>query len=161
MNCKLVFLKEQKYMGIMTKILFKEHDEIDFRKLHIDVINSDIINRDVNERFMALDSDFQADSFHYTPLVPVTSFEGEKYYRFTRAEGEYYCFDVHVKELGPKWFEECNEYIQQNNLKIDRTFDLEYYAEDYLRKVKSEDSKLQDQTISLIFRKLDETLSVE
>lgn len=148
-------------MGIMTKILFKEHDEIDFRKLHIDVINSDIINRDVNERFMALDSDFQADSFHYTPLVPVTSFEGEKYYRFTRAEGEYYCFDVHVKELGPKWFEECNEYIQQNNLKIDRTFDLEYYAEDYLRKVKSEDSKLQDQTISLIFRKLDETLSVE
>lgn len=155
MNCKLLFLKEQKYMGIMTKILFKEHDEIDFRKLHINVINSDIKNRDVNERFMALDSDFQPDSFTYTPLVPVTSFEGEEYYRYTRAEGEYYCFEVHVKELGPKWFQECNEYIEQNNLKIDRLFDMEYYAEDYLSKVKSEDSNLQDQTICVIFRKVD------
>ncbi|QHQ61490.1 hypothetical protein Ana3638_12475 [Anaerocolumna sedimenticola] len=155
MNCKLLFLKEQKYMGIMTKILFKEHDEIDFRKLHINVINSDIKNRDVNERFMALDSDFQPDSFTYTPLVPVTSFEGEEYYRYTRIEGEYYCFEVHVKELGPKWFQECNEYIEQNNLKIDRLFDMEYYAEDYLSKVKSEDSNLQDQRICVIFRKVD------
>lgn len=155
MNCKLVFLKEQKYMGIMTKILFKEHDEIDFLKLHLNVINSDIKNRDVNERFMALDSDFQSDSFNYTPLVPVNSFEGEEYYRYTRAEGEYYCFDVHVKVLGPQWFQECYEYIEQNKLKIDRTFDLEYYAEDYQCKVKSEDPSLKDQTISLIFRKLD------
>ena len=161
MNCKVVFLKEQKYMGIMTKILFKEHDEIDFRKLQLDVINSDIKNRDVNERFMALDSDFQADSFCYTPLVPVTSFEGEEYYRFTRAEGEYYCFDVNLNELGPKWFQECGEYIEQNNLKIDREFDLEYYPENYMCKVNSEDSNLQDQTICLIFRKLDYTLSVE
>ncbi len=155
MNCKLVFLKEQKYMGIMTKVLFKEHDEMDFGKLHLDVINSNIKNRDANERFMALDSDFQVDSFNYTPLVPVTSFEGEEYYRFTRAEGEYYCFEVNVKELGPKWFQECNQYIEQNNLKIDRRFDLEYYDEDYISKVKSEDSSLHDQTICLIFRKLD------
>ena len=155
MDCKLVFLKEQKYMGITTKILFKEHDEIDFRKLQLDTINSDIINRDVNERFMAIDSDFQADSFTYTPLVPVTSFEGEGYYRFTRTEGEYYCFEVNIKELGPKWFQKCNEYIEQNNLKIDRTFDMEYYPEDYLCKVKSEDINHQDQMISLIFRKLD------
>ena len=155
MNCKLVFLKEQKYMGIMTKILLKEHDEIDFRKLQLNVINSDIINRDVNGRFMALDSDFQADSFSYTPLMPVTSFEGEEYYRFTRAGGEYYCFEVPVKELGPKWFQQCNEYIEQNNLKIDRTFDMEYYDEDYLYKVKSEDSNLDDQTTCIVFRKLD------
>ena len=155
MNCKLIFLKEQKYMGIMTKVLFKEHDEIDFRRLQLDVINSGIKNRDVNERFMALDSDYQADSFNYTPLVPVTSFEGEEYYRFTRAEGEYYCFEVSLKELEPKWFQECYKYIEQNNLKIDRGFDLEYYAEDYLCKVKSEDSNREDQTICLIFRKLD------
>lgn len=155
MICKLVFLKEQKYMGIMTKILFKEHDEIDFRRLQLDVINSDIKNRDASERFMALDSDFQTDSFNYTPLVPVTSFEGEEYYRYTRAEGEYYCFEVYVKELGPKWFQECYEYIEQNNMKIDRVFDLEYYDEDYLCKVKLEDSYLQNQTICVIFRKLD------
>lgn len=48
MNCKLVFLKEQKYMGIKTKILFKDHVEIDFRKLQLDVINSDIKNRNLN-----------------------------------------------------------------------------------------------------------------
>lgn len=155
MNCKLVFLKEQKYMGIKTKIFFSEHDNIDFRKLHLDVINSDISNRDANGNFMALDSDFQADSFCYTPLMPVTAFEGEEYFRFTRAEGEYYCFEVSAKELGPKWFQECNEYIEQNHLKIDRAFDIEYYAEDYIRKVKSDDPSLQDLTICLIFRKAD------
>lgn len=155
MNCKLVFLKEQKYMGIKTKILFKEHDEIDFKKLHLNVINSDIKNRDVNDRFMALDSDFQEDSFTYTPLVPVTTFEGDEYYRFTREEGEYYCFEVLVKELGPNWFHECNEYIEKNNLKIDRRFDIEYYYKDYLSKVNSEDVYLQDQTINLIYKKLD------
>ena len=154
MNCKLIFLKEQKYMGIMTKILFKEHDEIDFRRLQLDVINSDIKNRDVNERFMALDSDFQTDSFGYTPLMPVTKFEGEEYYRFTRAEGEYYCFDVHVKELGPKWFQECFKYIELNSLKIDRGFDVEYYPEDYLSKMKRDDPSLDNQTICLIYKKL-------
>ena len=155
MNCKLLFLKEQKYMGIMTKILFEKHDETDFRKLQLDVINSNIQNRDVNDRFMALDSDFQADSFSYTPLVPVTSFEGEDYYRFTRTEGEYYCFEVELKELGPKWFQECNAYLEQNNLKIDRSFDLEYYAEDYLYKMKSENYDYQDQTTCIIFKKAD------
>ncbi len=155
MNCTLVFLKEQKYMGIKTKILFIEHDEIDFKKLHLKVINSDIKNRDVNDRFMALDSDFQEDSFTYTPLVPVTSFEGEEYYRFTREEGEYYCFEVLVKELGPNWFHECNEYIEKNNLKIDRGFDIEYYYQDYLSKVNSEDVYLQNQKIWLIYKKLD------
>lgn len=155
MKCKLVFLKEQKYMGIMTKILFKEHDETDFSKLHLDVINSNIKNRDVNERFMALDSDFQPDSFNYTPLVPVTSFEGEEYYRFTRTEGEYYFFEVNVCELGPKWFEECDKYIRQNNLKMDRQFDMEYYAEDYISKAKSKDPCLKNQTIYIIFKKID------
>ena len=142
-------------MGIMTKILFEKHDETDFRKLQLDVINSNIQNRDVNDRFMALDSDFQADSFSYTPLVPVTSFEGEDYYRFTRTEGEYYCFEVELKELGPKWFQECNAYLEQNNLKIDRSFDLEYYAEDYLYKMKSENYDYQDQTTCIIFKKAD------
>ena len=155
MNCKLVFLKEQKYMGIATKIFFNEHDEIDFSKLHLDVINSDIKNRDFNERFMAMDSDFQPESFTYTPLVPVTSYEGNKYYRFTRTEGEYYFFEVNVKELGPKWFEECDKFIKKNNLKMDRQYDIEYYAEDYISKAKLKDPSLQNHTINIIFKKLD------
>ncbi len=155
MNCTIVFLKEQKYMGIKTKILFKDHNETDFHQLHLDVLDSDIRNIDVSERFMALDSDFQTDSFSYTPLVPVTSFEEDGYFKFTRMEGEYYCFPVQVKELGPKWFQDCSEYIKQNCLKVDREFDLEYYAEDYFDTVRSKNSNLADQTIQLIFRKLD------
>lgn len=142
-------------MGITTQILFNEHDDIDFRKLQLDVINSDIKNRDMSERFMALDSNYQSDGFSYTPLVPVISFEGEEYYRFVRAEGEYYCFEVPVNDLGPKWFQEAYTYIQQNNLKIDGGFDLEYYAEDYIIKMKSQDPSLENQVISLIFRKID------
>ncbi len=161
MDCKILFLKEQKYMGIKTKILYKEHDEIDFGKLQLNVINSDIKNRDIEERFIAMDSEFLPDSFQYTPFVPVTSFEGEEYDRFTRAEGEYYCFRVPLKELGPKWFQECNKYIEQNNLKIDRKFDLEYYDEDYLSFIKSEDFNIYEQTTCIIFRKLNETEDTE
>jgi len=154
MNCSLISLKEQKYMGIKTKIYFKDHDEIDFRKLQQDVIFADIPNIDNSERFMALDSDFAEDSFHYTPLVPVTSFDGEAYFQFTRQSGEYYCFEVQLKDLGPKWFQECSVYIEQNNLKIDRSFDLEYYPTDYMDKLRSGGFSFPEQTISLIFRKV-------
>ncbi len=155
MDYKLVFLNEQKYMGIKTTIFFADHDNIDFRKLQLDVINSDITNRALNERFMAMDSDYQADSFSYTPLVPVTSFEGEDFYRFTRVEGEYYCFEVRLEELGPQWFQKCFQYMEQNNLKIEGGFDLEYYPEGYMDSVKLEDTNRQNQTICLIFRKQD------
>ena len=141
-------------MGIKTKILFKNHDKIDFHKLQLDVINSDIGNLEATERFMALDSDFQTDSFSYTPLVPVTSFSEDGYFRFTRTEGEYYCFEVKVKELGPQWFKDCFKYIKQNNLKIDRVFDLEYYTEDYTHNVTLNNFNLQNQTIHLIYKNL-------
>lgn len=154
MNCTVISLQEQKYMGIKTKIFFKDHDKIDFRKLQQDVIFADIPNVDNSERFLALDSDFAEDSFHYTPLVPVSSFEAEGYFHFTRQAGEYYCFEVQMKDLGPKWFQECSLYIEQNYLKIDRTFDIEYYPADYMAKIQSKQFSFPDQTICLIFRKL-------
>ena len=113
MDCNIVFLKEQKYMGIKTIVLFKNHDKIDFHKLHLNFLNSDIGNVDESARFMAIDSDFQEDSFCYTPLIPVTSFEEESYFRFIRKEGQYYSFSVQIKELGPKWFKDCSRYIKK------------------------------------------------
>lgn len=154
MDCNIVFLSKQNYMGIQTKVLFNNHDETDFHKLHLEVINSDIRNIDLSARFMAMDSDFQSDSFCYTPLVPVMSFEGDGFFRFTRLEGEYYSFNVQIKDLGPKWFNECAKYIKHNNLKIDRMFDLEYYAKDYMHNIKSRNFNFQNETIQLIFRKL-------
>jgi len=155
MDCTLIALKEQKYMGIQTKIFFQSHDETDFRQLQVDVVRTGIPNIDESERFLALDSDFAEDSFHYTPLVPVTSFEGDGYFRFTRAAGEYYCFPVSLKELGPAWFQTCFAYMEEHKLKIDHAFDLEYYPADYMEKLQSQDFSFQDQTISLIFRKID------
>jgi len=155
MNCTLIHLKEQKYMGITTKIFFNDHDTIDFRALQLAVVHSGIPNLDAGERFIALDSDFQEDCFHYTPLVPVTAFDGDVYARFTRTAGEYYCFEVELKDLGPQWFQECSTYIEKNNIRIDQSFDLEYYPEDYLAKLKFEGASHQIQTICLIFRKAD------
>ncbi len=157
MKCTLTYLKEQKYMGIKTRIVFSEHDAIDFRQLHAQVVNAGIPNRDDLDRFMALDSDCQAESFCYTPMVPVTAFEGEDFFRFIRREGDYYCFEVNTKELGPAWFQACNAYIGEHGLKIDRTFDMEYYPEGYMERLDSKDPSPQDQTICVIFRKLHES----
>ncbi len=155
MDCTLITLKEQKYMGIQSKIYFQSHDETDFRQLQADVVHAGIQNIDESECILALDSDFAEDSFHYTPLVPVTSFVGDGYFRFTRAAGEYYCFPVSLKELGPAWFQTCFAYMEEHKLKIDHAFDLEYYPADYMEKLRSQDFSFQDQTTSLIFRKVD------
>ena len=154
MNCTVISLKEQKYMGIKTKIFFKDHDETDFWKLQQDVVLANIPCIESGERFLALDSDFAEDSFHYTPLVPVSSFEAEGYFRFTRQAGEYYCFEVQLRDLGPKWFQECFRYMEQNNIIIDHSFDLEYYPENYIAQLQSEQFGSPDQTICLIFRKV-------
>ena len=154
MICNLISLQEQKYMGIQTKIFFQNHDETDFRQLQQDVILANIPNVEHGGNFMALDSDFSEESFHYTPLVPVSMFEGTEYCQFTRQAGEYYCFEVQLKDLGPKWFQECSAFIEQNNLKIDRSFDLEYYPADYMDKLRSGDFCFPDQTICLIFRRI-------
>lgn len=57
------------------------------------------------------------------------------FFRFIRIEGEYF-FKVQVKELGPKWFQDCSKYIKRNNLKIDRVFNLEYYIKDYMHYIR-------------------------
>ena len=155
MNHTLIHLNEQKYMGISTKIYFREHNTIDFKRLQQDVARAGIVNIDPGERFVSMDSNFQTDSFRYTPLVPVTAFEGDAFTRYTRPEGDYYCFEVSLLELGPQWFQECYVYMERNRLHIDHTFDLEYYPKDYLTALTSDGFRLQDQTISLLFRKVD------
>lgn len=155
MNHTCMHLKEQKYLGIRTKVLFADHDETDFRQQQIDVLRAGIANIDFSEHFLALDSDFSEESFCYTPLVPVTAFEGEGYFRFTRAAGDYYCFEVTLKELGPQWFQACFAYMEQHDLKIDHAFDLEFYPLGYMEKLVNETFALTDQTICLIFRKAD------
>ena len=161
MHHTLIHLKEQKYMGISTKIYFREHNTIDFKKLQQDVARAGIANFDPGERFLSMDSDFQTDSFRYTPLVPVTAFEGDVFTRYLRPEGEYYCFEVSLTDLGPQWFQECYVYMERNRMHIDHTFDLEYYPEDYLTALTSEGFRLQDQTISLLFRKVESGLDDE
>ena len=56
--------------------------------------------------------------FAYTPLLPVTTFEGENYTRFTRQAGYYYCFEVDPKDLNPQWFQTCYAYMAQCNIQI-------------------------------------------
>jgi len=155
MQGTLIHLKEQKYMGITTQIRFQDHDGVDFRALQLAVVHSEIANPDADERFMALDSGFQEDSFLYTPLMPVTSFEGDAFFRFTREAGEYYCFEVSLRELGPQWFQACFAYMEQNNMQIDRSYDLEYYPADYCNTLQAEGFRLADQTICLLFKKAD------
>lgn len=155
MNCTLLPLAEQKYMGIATKILFQNHDAIDFCKLQRETILADIPNIDPTERFLALDSEFQADGFCYTPLVPVTAFEGDTFARFTRQAGDYYCFEVDAQDLNPQWFQACYAYMRQQNIQIDQSFDLEYYPEGYQERLKVEDESLSEHTLCLIFRKKD------
>jgi len=153
MNCELIYLKEQKYMGISTTVLFCEHDSIDFRQLQLNVARAGIPNVDFSDRFMALDHDFQPESFRYAPLVPVTEFSDGDFFRFTREAGEYYCFQVLLKELNPQWFQACFAYIEEHGYRVDRSFDLEYYPEHYTLQLQSDDFLLPEQTISMLFRK--------
>lgn len=160
MNCTLIYLKEQKYMGIATKILFRDHDAVNFLALQRDTILSGIPNIEPEERFLALDSEFQEDGFCYTPLVPVTEFEGNTFARFTRQAGEYYCFEVDPVDLNPRWFQECYAYMQQHNIQVDQSFDLEYYPEGYVEQMKTHPEQMQNQSLCLIFRKKDDAQQI-
>ena len=51
-------LSEQKYVGINNHILFEKHDNIDFCKLHKNVLKAKINDVDYDEHFMALDTNF-------------------------------------------------------------------------------------------------------
>lgn len=116
---KVLALKEQKYVGINTNILFEEHDNIDFGKLHKDVLEARINDVDYDEHFMALDTNFTKKSFDYIPLVPVKSFDNNRdFIHFTREKGDYYAFKVVQKDCNPSWFKRVFEYIKENDLSV-------------------------------------------
>lgn len=148
-------LKTQKYVGIKTKILFKDHDQVDFYQLQNSVIEADICHVDYKENFMALDTDFTRDSFSYLPLMPVKSFEDNQGFdHFKRQAGAYYAFDVLQKDCNPEWFKGVFAYIDFHGLSTDKKdYDLEYYDEDYLKRFKNSDFKLEDQVFSILFKK--------
>jgi hypothetical protein len=134
-------LEEQKYVGIKTTILFKEADKVDFSKLHKDVCEANINNIDHHKHFMAMDTDFTDESFSYTPLIPVHSYDdNEGYTHFTRKQGAYCAFEVKAKDLNPSWFKTVFEYIKENDIRVENTgYDLEYYDENYLTMLNSKD----------------------
>jgi hypothetical protein len=138
---ELQVLGEQRYVGIKTTILFKEVERVDFLQLHKDTCNADIKDIDHGERFMAMDADFTEDSFSYTPLVPVSSYDNNQgYTHFTRRQGAYCAFEVRAQDLNPAWFKRVFEYARENDLRLEETgYDLELYDQGYLDMVGSLD----------------------
>lgn len=138
---EILKLTEQKYVGIKTSILLKDAEKVDFAQLHQAVRAAPIHGIDPDEHFMAMDADFTEHSFSYTPLVPVRSFEGNTGYTpFTRAQGLYCAFEVKAKDLNPAWFKRVFDYIEAHRLCVERTgYDLEYYDENYLAMIGSQD----------------------
>lgn len=126
-------LKEQKYVGIKTLIRFKEIEQVNFSQLHKTVLAADIQDIDYDEHYMAIDTDFTEESFSYTPLVAVTSFEHNKdFTHFIRKQGSYCAFEVSAKELNPTWFSKVFAYVEEHKINVTKAgFDLEYYNENY------------------------------
>ncbi len=139
---EILELKEQKYVGIKTNILFKDAEKVDFSQLHKDVLAARINDIDREEHFMAMDTDFTESSFSYTPLVPVSSFDNNEIYtHFTRKQGKYCAFEVKARDLNPAWFKKVFEYIEENHMNVENTgYDLEYYAENYLEMIGHQDA---------------------
>lgn len=152
---QMLTLKEQKYIGISNTILFEEHDDIDFFKLHLDVLNLKIDNIDYEERFMALDTNFTKDTFDYIPLIPVKSYENyDDFFKFTREKGEYYAFKVIQKDCNPAWFKRVFEYIKENDLKIEhKGYDIEYYDKDYLVRGAKHNIDFKEEIYLILFKK--------
>lgn len=138
---EILELKEKKYVGIKTYILFKDAENVDFSQLHQAVCAARIHEIDHDAHFMAMDADFTERSFSYTPLVPVHSFDNNAGYTpFTRAQGAYCAFEVRASDLNPAWFKKVFDYIGENRIPIERSgYDLEYYDENYLAMVGSQD----------------------
>lgn len=133
MKHEVLELKEQKYVGIKTLIRFSEIEQVNFSQLHKDVLAADIRDVDDAERFMAIDTDYTEESFSYTPLVAVTSFEHNKdFTHFVRERGSYCAFEVSAKELNPAWFGKVFAYVEERNINVAKAgYDLEYYDENY------------------------------
>lgn len=151
---KNLFLDEQKYVGIKTTILFNEHDNTDFFTLHKNLLESNISNINYNECFMALDTDFTKESFTYTPLVPVNSFnKNDSYTKFTREGGIYYAFEISQKECNPAWFKKVFKYMEENNLTIKQPgYDLEYYENDYFNRINKKEFKIEEEVYMILFK---------
>lgn len=149
-----LYLQEQKYIGIKTKILFADHDKIDFQLLHKNVIEANISNIDSRKNFIALDSDFSKTSFCYTPLVPVKTFDdNDGFEQFIREEGLYYGFSVVQKECNPNWFKELAVFIKKNNIGVKRfNYDLEYYTEDYLERMNNPKYCFEDELFMILLK---------
>ncbi len=150
-------LNEQKYVGINNHILFEEHDNIDFCKLHKNVLEAKINDVEYDEHFMALDTNFTKKSFDYIPLVPVKSFDNNSnFIHFTREKGLYYAFKVVQKDCNPSWFKRVFAYIKENGLNVEHTgYDLEYYNKDYFTRINKVDFKLEEETFIILFKKKD------
>lgn len=152
---KVLTLDEQKYVGIKTIIQFQEHDDIDFKELHLNVLGAEVFNIDYSEHFIALDSDFTKSSFSYTPLVPVKSFENnDDFVQFTREGGTYYGFSVVQKDCNPNWFKTLAQYIKENDLTIERSnYDLEYYEKDYLTRIDKDEYCFEEEVFMILLKK--------
>lgn len=150
---EVIELKEQKYAGVKTVILFKDADKTDFGKLHKEVCEADIKNIDKHEHFMAIDTDFTDNSFSYTPLAPVNSFDGnEGYTQFIRKQGTYCAFEVNARDLNPDWFKKIFEYMNEKKIAVENTgYDLEYYDEDYETMVKNKDVQ-KERVLMVLFK---------
>jgi hypothetical protein len=146
-------LKEQKYVGIKTLIKFSDIEQVNFSQLHKNVLAADIQDIDPTEHYMAIDTDFTEESFSYTPLVAVTSFEQNKdFTHFIRNQGLYCAFEVSVKELNPTWFSKVFAYIEEQKINVAKVgFDLEYYNENYLG-MKSKVNNDEDRGLKILLK---------
>ena len=155
MKYEILELPEQKYVGIKTVIQFKDHDLIDFKQLHKDVMNAMISHIDHKENLMAMDADFTETSFSYTPLIPVTSYDdNDSFTHFTREESTYNAFEVTEEECGPEWFQSLFKFIEANGLTVEQTgYDLEYYDYNYDTKPEYQAEDETDKVFKILLKK--------
>ncbi len=155
MNYEVKQLNEQKYAGIKTVIQFGDHDEINFGQLHEQVIQAPIQHINNQEAIVAIDSDFTKESFSYTPLIAVDTYEGnESFFHFTRPKGTYYAFKVTVEECGPEWFGRLFEFVRQEGLELEKTgYDLEYYDFTYETRPTDQDVPDSEKWLKILLKK--------
>ncbi len=148
-------LKEQKYVGIKTVIQFDAHDEMNFGLMHDNVMKAEIQHVDLESAIMAIDTDFTKESFSYTPLVPVNTYDGNEIFtHFTRSEGTYYAFEVSAKECGPEWFGRLFEFVGKENLKLEKTgYDLEYYDYTYTSRPDDKDTDDSKKMLKILLKR--------
>lgn len=156
MNHNILKLSKQKYVGIKTFIKFSEHDNVNFLKLNEEVINANIKHINKEKHFLAIDTDFTTDSFSYTPLIPVNSFEGnDEFFQFKCKKGIYYSFNVKQSECNPEWFKRVFRYMKKNCLITENIgYDMEYYDKDYLRLFKSGNINFKEVTFNVLFKSI-------